>query len=252
MKINVICVKWGDKFSSDFVNRLHTMVQRNLTYDFDFYCYTDDESGIKEEVNIIKIPEDNTLEVYWNKVPMFKKGMFEGMCLLFDLDVVIQNNIDELIDCYQEGKLTAIKISSETKVPRKEPLKGARPRQLYFAPYNSSTLLWKAEELTHIWDHFSEDYDYWIVKYFGMDRYLYHEHVVDYNHFPQDKIYSRLYGIYKDRGGKISKYETGGYKLHYYPDFSICIFNGYGKVVNPNEGTHLDDKAYKGFERYWQ
>ena len=36
MKRNVICIKWGDKFGADYVNRLYKMVERNLTLEHRF------------------------------------------------------------------------------------------------------------------------------------------------------------------------------------------------------------------------
>ena len=33
MGVNIICMKWGDKYGSDYVNKLHNMVSKNLGYD---------------------------------------------------------------------------------------------------------------------------------------------------------------------------------------------------------------------------
>ena len=43
---NVLCVKWGSKFSADYVNRLYNMVERHLTLTHRFICLTDDPTGL--------------------------------------------------------------------------------------------------------------------------------------------------------------------------------------------------------------
>ena len=49
-KRNVICIKWGNKFGADYVNRLYKMVEKNLTLEHRFVCFTDDSKGIVEGV----------------------------------------------------------------------------------------------------------------------------------------------------------------------------------------------------------
>ena len=42
----IICMKWGDKYGPEYVNRLYNMVSRHLTLDFQMVCLTDDSTGI--------------------------------------------------------------------------------------------------------------------------------------------------------------------------------------------------------------
>lgn len=53
----VICMKWGDKYGAEYVNRLYNMVSRHLTLDFQMICLTDDSSGIDPAVTCHPIPE---------------------------------------------------------------------------------------------------------------------------------------------------------------------------------------------------
>ena len=94
MELNILCVKWGTKYSSDDVNRLQRNVKRYLQVPHKFYCYTDDPIGL--ECDYLPITSD--LEIYWNKLAMFQKDFVEGTCLYFDIDVIIQNNIDHITD----------------------------------------------------------------------------------------------------------------------------------------------------------
>jgi len=56
-QVNVICIKWGDLYSSDYVNKLYAMVERNITRDHRFVCLTDDTTGLKSEIETTPIPE---------------------------------------------------------------------------------------------------------------------------------------------------------------------------------------------------
>ena len=52
MSVNIICMKWGNKYGPDYVNKLYNMVSRNLTRDFRFICFTEDGTGIKNNIEM--------------------------------------------------------------------------------------------------------------------------------------------------------------------------------------------------------
>jgi len=99
--MNIICMKWGNKFTADYVNRLYAMVSRNLSYKFRFVCFTEDSDGIRSEVEIQELPEldlpPGSPERGWRKLTVFKKnfGGLSGITLFLDLDVVIVGSLDE-------------------------------------------------------------------------------------------------------------------------------------------------------------
>jgi len=100
-KVNIICMKWGDKFPPTYVNRLYAMVKRNLALDFRFVCFTDNKIGIKKEIETQPLPEinlpNNAPERGWRKLTAFKKnfGGLKGTTLFLDLDVVIVDRLDD-------------------------------------------------------------------------------------------------------------------------------------------------------------
>ena len=55
--VNVICIKWGKKYGSDYVNTLHSMVSRHLSRPFRFVCFTDDFEGINDDIEVKAIPK---------------------------------------------------------------------------------------------------------------------------------------------------------------------------------------------------
>ena len=51
--IHVICSKWGDKYSADYINKLYNMVKRHLPAEFKFYCQTEDTDGLDSNIEIL-------------------------------------------------------------------------------------------------------------------------------------------------------------------------------------------------------
>ena len=50
--MKIICLKWGNKFNHEHVNRLYKMVFKNYKHEFDFICYTENSSNITRSVKI--------------------------------------------------------------------------------------------------------------------------------------------------------------------------------------------------------
>ena len=73
-------MKWGTLYGAEYVNRLYSMVSKNLTYDFKMVCFTDDETGIRDEVQCYPIPEinldSNLPERMWKKLTTLKKDLY--------------------------------------------------------------------------------------------------------------------------------------------------------------------------------
>ncbi len=215
--INVICVKWGTKYSAADVNRLKRNVERYLTVPHTFHCYTDDPAGL--ECNIIYMPQDNDLEIYWNKLAMFQKDFLEGTCLYFDIDVVIQNNINHILD-YLCDDLTMIRCY--WKGDRVTDGSSPKFKERWDMYVNSSCLLWKGGSLSSIWEHFDANADYYMVKYKGIDRFMFHEGFT-LKYFPPGLVYSRVYGIDLTTQPTVIYYSL---RLFDIPEVPICIFNG--------------------------
>lgn len=95
----VICMKWGDKFGPEYVNRLYSMVSRNLTLPFKFVCFTDNGAGINRNVEIRPLPDmalPDGKERGWRKLSTFRDDIgLSGRVLFLDLDTVIVGNIDD-------------------------------------------------------------------------------------------------------------------------------------------------------------
>ena len=107
--MNFVCIKWGTKYSPEYVNNLYRMVQEHYHNDFTFTCYTDDDTGLKCDAR--DIPDIEPLHPkYWfgkenycwdrAKFLVFNSHEWLGYVVkwtYFDLDVIIQNNITNYI-----------------------------------------------------------------------------------------------------------------------------------------------------------
>jgi hypothetical protein len=100
-KVNIVCMKWGDKFPAEYVNRLFGMVSRHLCVPFRFVCFTENSVGIRDEVEIQDLPEldlaPESPERGWRKLTVFKKdfGGLSGATLFLDLDIVVVGSLYE-------------------------------------------------------------------------------------------------------------------------------------------------------------
>ncbi len=101
----VICIKWGEKYSGDYVNRLQRMLERQTTAPFQLHCFTDSAEGIFPEVKVHPLPElgceiPKTVPGKFPKIALWRKDLPvpAGPALFIDLDTVLVGNID----CYFE------------------------------------------------------------------------------------------------------------------------------------------------------
>lgn len=140
--ITILCVRFGNKYGREYVERLRDMVSRHITVPYEFACLTDDQHPI-EGVRTIYQPNSNYQKGWWHKVHMFDPNLpLAGRILYFDLDVVICNNID---------KLTAFK--SDSFVGIHDFNRRFYPSWIYL---NSSVLAWNHGSESYIWHRFKE------------------------------------------------------------------------------------------------
>jgi hypothetical protein len=109
----VICMKWGERYGPEFVNRLFGMVQRNTDRPTRLVCYTDDPAGLHPEIQTFDLPEIELPEEMrwtpWRKISLWRDSLegVDGDCLFLDLDLVITGNLDDFFD-HEPGKFCVI------------------------------------------------------------------------------------------------------------------------------------------------
>src|SRR5210317_881146 len=242
----ISCVKWGNKFSHEHVNRLYKMVCKNFKDNFTFVCHTENPINIDPKIKIIPLNLDYNLETWWWKLTLFENKSNE-INLFLDLDNVIQNDITHFKNYVEKDKLMMIKAYW------KPWLENALPdvKHQFDMNLNSSVMIWSGD-LTSIWEQFYSDMDYYLLKYRGIDSYLNFDHKEKLNFFPRNEIYSRAYGIDETDYWYTPK-SPGPDKLYYSKNHNICIFNGWKRRRwHDKEGYDyiLGDDGYEGFEHY--
>jgi hypothetical protein len=235
LEYNVIVVKWGDKFTSEHVNRLYRMAKRNITLPFNFYCYTEDPTEIYDEVNIIPLDETLNLEKWWWKLTLFKANdLGNGINIFLDLDVVIQSNINHFFTKSKHNKIVILDYG-DIEMVREIEMLNFDP---YTSPhYNSSVMIWYNNENKDIYEKFVINHKLYTKIYHGIDRFFSYEISsyrfveLDYNDYyyrtrekfnePDNQSdFIKLTEETEKFPNKISV------KVFYNKNVPVCVFNG--------------------------
>lgn len=100
--ITVLCVKFGNGYGVEYVEKLRNMVARHLTIPYEFVCLTDDSRPVQNVRSIVQ-PTGRYKKMWWHKIHMFDPSLdLKPRVLYFDLDVVIHKNIDRLAEGGQQ------------------------------------------------------------------------------------------------------------------------------------------------------
>jgi len=141
--LTILCVRFGNLYGREYVERLRNMVSRNITIPYRFCCLTDDNHPI-EGVDTIYQPNAGYRKGWWHKVHMFNPNLnISGRILYFDLDIIVHSNIDKLIVSYDKEFL------------------GIRDFNRKFFPswqyLNSSVMSWIHGSNSFIWHEYNKD-----------------------------------------------------------------------------------------------
>lgn len=142
-KITVLCVRFGDKYGIEYVERLRNMVSRHMTLPYEIVCLTDDPTPITGVRLILQAPAGYA-KLWWHKVHMFDASLpVVGRILYFDLDIIICNNIDKLVQNVGRSFM-GIQDFNRKFHPNWQAL-------------NSSVMSWEHREHSYIWEKFCEN-----------------------------------------------------------------------------------------------
>ena len=223
--VNIVCVCVGDKYNKENVNRLYRMVERNCSLPYTFYCISDKQ----QDVNTIFIKKELDLESYWWKICLFDLD-WDLPTLYLDLDVVIQNNFNYVFDKIDD----TLMLINNNDVGAYYPYDGCPENIMTIPPttINSSIMLFRPQKLNYIYKKFVTNSDYFMIHYYGLDRFLQHEfNNLAYFDFNKD-FYHRSKGSLPDNKLTINR-------LNYDPSRTFCIL------------SQSLEEHYKGLEKYF-
>ena len=193
---HIVCVKWGNKYISQYVNVLYNMVKRHTTVPFEFHCITDDPKGLDAHIKTIKLPNDPWIKTWWSKLWMFSADFpLKDNILYFDLDVIVFKNIDKLFN-HNPDKFMIIRDFNRCRIKD-------------WKLSNSSVMRWKAGTMNYLWDEFVAKPNIVMQNNHGDQDWITKRAEQDINHWPDDWIRSYKWEMigYKDtkarRGPKL-------------------------------------------------
>lgn len=213
-RTTILCVRFGNKYGREYVERLRNMVSRNMLIPYQFVCLTDDRHPI-DGVRTIFQPSAGYQKLWWHKIHMFDRDMpLEGRILYFDLDVVIHRNIDKLAK-FNFKDMAGIRDFNRKFYPAWQYL-------------NSSAMSWNHGEQHHIYESFRRDTNT-AMRLQGDQDYIWKVMKNKITFWPDSWIQSYKWEIRsRDELTMIDgkrKFKTHSNKDPY-PDCSVTVFHG--------------------------
>ena len=96
--IHCICIKFGTKYNSEYVNRLFRGILRNTSKSFLFTCFTDNPLGLDSRIDTRRLPMETG--DWYSKIGLYDSTHYNinNQIFYFDLDTVIVGNLDEIFE----------------------------------------------------------------------------------------------------------------------------------------------------------
>lgn len=228
MIVNFIVLKWGTKYHPLYVNRLYKHLKNTYGGDFNFYCFTDDSTGILSDVIIkdietLRPTKTNCFTI--EKIYLFDPSItnINGPCVLLDLDILLINDLSLYLNKYNFEQPRFIK-NYWNNVEY-----GLLLRKFGRNWLNSSFVTWVDDQLKFVIDFYNDNKQIIEFKYGDLDFFLFNT-IRDQLHFhPKGVVYSYIDGADTD--------DTQS-KL-YRPDYSLVLFNtshGRGEELHDAKG----------------
>ena len=224
-KINLMTIKWGDKFPPDYPNLIHRMAKKHIPCDFDSYCMTDNGDGLDSDIKIVECTEQwlwndivNNCQGqkqwwFWDAVKMSlfapKLCGIEGRILFSDLDNLFLGDMSRVI------QTTPPAIIGTEWMPDWHV--GMHGGNYFLTMLFNASLIYvdnTSPVTNEIWEHFKKHYEKARGSLYSSDAYLWRCHRDKMNTYPIGTVYSHSRGaLYPDRR-----------KAKYRPDHAVCVF----------------------------
>ena len=189
---HIVCVKWGNKYISQYANILYNMVKRHTTVPFEFHCITDDIKGLDPHIKTIKLPNDPWIKTWWSKLWMFGSHFpLQGNILYFDLDIIVFRNID-LLFTHNPDKFMIIRDFNRCRIKD-------------WKLCNSSVMRWKTGTMNYLWDDFVANPNKVMQNNHGDQDWITKRAEQDTNRWPDDWIRSYKWEMIGLKDTKIRK-----------------------------------------------
>jgi len=221
----VFVLKWGDKYSPDYVNKMYSMVKRNLSIDHEFVCFTENSKGIDAGITTCALP-NMAVSGWWYK-PWFLSNELgvRGTGLFLDLDLIVFRNIDSLFQ-YKSNSPFVI-IRDFNRIHRQK-----------WDRMNSSVFRFAIGHHQGIYESFKSNLAHNVRRFQGDQDFMYANIKKEYEFWPETWIQSYKWEM---RGrqhlsvvnGKRNFKEPGEPNVH--KDTKIAVFHGQPNMHDCND-----------------
>ena len=100
MNIKINCLKWGNLYGHEYVNRAYGGLLRHCKVPFHFTCYTDNGDGIDPNIEVRDInelrPYDTKRVFTYEKLMLIDKDEYDKN-IWIDLDLLVHDDMTEII-----------------------------------------------------------------------------------------------------------------------------------------------------------
>ena len=169
---NFLCIKWGKKYGSDYVNRLYRGVSKHMDGEFRFVCLTENTDGIDAGVEIYPLPvtsfDETAMDAKagggtWRKVGLFQPNLadLDGDTIFLDLDIVIMGKMDDLF-AYNPGKFVVIQDWLEKRRAKFMPWRNGKVG-------NTSVFRFNPSHHKKVYEHFEKN-QLWALDNFRIEQ----------------------------------------------------------------------------------
>ena len=232
--IDCACVIHSDGYDWQYVERLYSMLERNMSRPMRFHVYTEQDRPVPDNMikhELIEWPGvAGPKRSWWYKMQLFDCAHFSGQLLYFDLDVVITGNLDWIFALPQRN-FYAIHDFRRLWKPNSRTV-------------NSSVMYFDTNTYSYIWQKFcQQDLHTVVANYKGDQDFI--TATVAPNHlryFDLDRILSWRWQIVNNGFRRRPVSKPGNVREISVPNSaSILIFHGNPK---PHEVDNLVIKQY--------
>lgn len=241
MKINIITIKWGTKYDHRYPNKLFEDCKDKCTFDFDFYCVTDNKENIHDDIICLEMPTHSNLNYYdfiddhrkdkvnlWDRPKLYLfsdfNNYFQGINIFLDLDTVVTQDLKYLTTLSQDKPWI---IDMWWKTDWRE-----NWDKLWGTRINSSVIVWTDNQCKKITEKIVNGSSDIFVKYATIDCFIGYE-LTDYtNH--QECFFNFLPSFVA-----IDDYYTWYYNKSQYPDGYLINLHSTSQL-----GKHSDTPGF--------
>lgn len=172
----VCCLKYGNKYGPEYVNKLYNMVKRHLTLDYTFVCFTENTTGIDAHIQVEPLPT-LPVEGWWFKPMFFNPALgLNGTRLFLDLDIVVFDNIDFLFT-YKPGEFCIIRDFNRHVIKN-------------YDKFNSSVFRLEQGQFANVYSDFVKQTSMITKRYRGDQDWIRHCITSNFNYWNDDSIQS--------------------------------------------------------------